>query len=867
VGRTARISLAVAVVACALVSLHAARAEASDLPSGFRDDVVFANLQEPTALRFSPDGRVFVAEKTGRILVYSSLEDETPELFEDLRTEVYDSGDRGLLGLALDPNFPTKPYVYALYTYDHLLGDSNPPPKWGKPNHSGDECEEKPDGTGVDACPVSGRLSRFEVIDNHTAGPEEVLVEGWCQQYSSHSIGDIQFDASGALIASGGDGSDANGFDYGQNGWPEKNQCGDPPGGHELAPPSAEGGALRAQDVRTPGDPTGLSGTLIRVDPDTGKALPDNPMFGSGPDENARRIVAYGFRNPYRFAIDPTSGEIYVGNVGWNTYEEIDRIPTISGPVFNSGWPCYEGPGPNNIYQGLGLSLCASLYKEPGATVSPFFYYNHNAGVAPSEGCLYENGSALSGLTFYEGGPFPDTYDGALFFADAVRGCIYVMEADGDGHLDPLTATTFMSHAGLYPGVDLEVGPEGDLYYLQLFGEGEEGSVHRISYRPNAPVARLSANPQAGAGAVEAHLDASGSSDPHGKPLTYEWDLDGNDSFETPGSALMTKTFTGEANVTVAVRVSNGTESSIARVTIYPGDTPPEPIIEKPLSTLTWRVGQQIAFEGLANDPEEENEKVAASGLYWKVRVAHCPSACHLHPLQQFPAVDSGSFSAPDHDYPSHLEIGLTAVDSRGLSVTKTVSINPRAVHLAIDSQPSGIELSAGVLAKLTPFTLTAIEGSSIALSAPVTSEIGGKTYAWTGWSDGGARVHTIEADTDADYTAIYAAPGDPGSGGSSPLAIPPLVSPNTRLAKHPPKRTRSAKARFVFSASTSEASFLCRLDGRASRGCRSPLVYKHLRMGGHILEVIAIDRAGNRDPTPQRFKWTILPPKPRSPH
>ena len=76
--------------------------------------VVFDGLTRPTAIQFSPDGRVFVAEKSGLIRVFSDLSDTTPTVFADLRTNVHNYWDRGLLGLALDPQFPTKPYVYVL---------------------------------------------------------------------------------------------------------------------------------------------------------------------------------------------------------------------------------------------------------------------------------------------------------------------------------------------------------------------------------------------------------------------------------------------------------------------------------------------------------------------------------------------------------------------------------------------------------------------------------------------------------------------------------------------------------------------------------------------------------------------------------
>jgi glucose/arabinose dehydrogenase len=325
-------------IALSVLGLTAGVARAApELPSGFRDSIVLSEVPEPTTMRFAPDGRVFVATKSGQILVYSDLDDTSPEVFADLRTQVYDNGDRGLLGLALDPDFVSNHHLYALYTYDHILGgqgEEGKVPRWGAPNTSGDSCP-KPGDADVDACPVSGRLVRLTAEGNHaepsSAAPQEdVLLEDWCQQFSSHSIGDLQFGPEGALYASGGDGASFNNADYGQFGWPEKNMCGDPPGGvgQALAPPSAEGGALRSQDLRTPADPTTLDGSVVRIDPETGAAWPGNPMVGEG-EPNAERIVAYGFRNPFRFTIDPATGEIYVGNVGWDSYEEIDRVPAV----------------------------------------------------------------------------------------------------------------------------------------------------------------------------------------------------------------------------------------------------------------------------------------------------------------------------------------------------------------------------------------------------------------------------------------------------------------------------------------------------------------------------------------------------------
>src|SRR6476660_5191057 len=81
-------------------------AGAVTLPSGFQKTTVFSGLNQPTAVQFASDGRVFVAEKSGIIKVFASLSATTPTIFADFRTPVHNYWDRGMLGLALHPNFP-----------------------------------------------------------------------------------------------------------------------------------------------------------------------------------------------------------------------------------------------------------------------------------------------------------------------------------------------------------------------------------------------------------------------------------------------------------------------------------------------------------------------------------------------------------------------------------------------------------------------------------------------------------------------------------------------------------------------------------------------------------------------------------------
>ena len=364
--------ICVAVTLIALAGLPADAAGATALPSGYQETVVFSGLANPTVVRFSPDGRIFVAEKSGLIKVFDNLTDTTPTVFADLRTNVHNFWDRGLLGMALAPNFPTDPSVYVLYTYDAAIGGTAP--RWGTVGRTSDGARPRREPRPTAASSAAGCPGCRRPATSMT-GPEQVLIEDWCQQYPSHSVGSLAFGADGALYVSGGDGASFNFADYGQDGSP-LNPCGDPPGGvgGALSPPAAEGGALRSQDVRTAADPTGLNGSILRIDPATGAGLPDNPLAFS-PDPNARRIIAHGFRNPFRFTVRPGTSEVWVGDVGWSDWEEIDVVKSQPDAVAdNFGWPCYEGTGRQSGYDAANLALCETLYAQPAESVAPVLH-------------------------------------------------------------------------------------------------------------------------------------------------------------------------------------------------------------------------------------------------------------------------------------------------------------------------------------------------------------------------------------------------------------------------------------------------------------------------------------------------------------
>src|SRR5437899_2853009 len=196
--RSTLLGCALGIAALALAS-RLPQASASTLPQGFQETVVFSGLTEPTSVRFASDGRVFVAEKSGLIKVFPDLSTNTATVVADLRTNVHNFWDRGLLGLALDPNFPASPYLYVLYAYDATPGDVAP--RWGTAGATSDGCPNPP-GATTDGCVIGGRLSRLTLSGNVMVGLETVLIEGWCQQFPSHSIGSLVFGPDGALYAS-----------------------------------------------------------------------------------------------------------------------------------------------------------------------------------------------------------------------------------------------------------------------------------------------------------------------------------------------------------------------------------------------------------------------------------------------------------------------------------------------------------------------------------------------------------------------------------------------------------------------------------------------------------------------------------------
>ena len=395
------------------------------LPKGFTEQILLNGcLNQPTAISFTADkSRVFVAEKGGRVW-NCDLASSTCTLFADLSSEVCNADDRGLLGLAVDPLNDAN--VWVLYT--------------------------TPRGTG--ACGgnflTAGQLSLLTASGETKVLPAAgATSQTWCFYYSSHSIGSVVFGSDNkTLYVSAGDGASFVQVDYGQL----DNACGD---GTNLPQ-----GAFRSQGVSPYSD-----GVILRI---------TNP----GTSTQSVATVANGLRNPFRFARAPgLTDDLYIGNVGWNTWESIDHS-SIAGQNF--GWPCYEGPNTQPDYQ--ATNYCGSV----GGVTAPFFAYAHQSYVSaedskgktcggrPSGGGPDQNGSVISAIGFTDGTSptYPAPYDKALYFGDLLRKCIWTMQPPDN------TPHTFAKSLQGGP-VDLKAGQNGDLFYVDLV----TSTVRRITHK------------------------------------------------------------------------------------------------------------------------------------------------------------------------------------------------------------------------------------------------------------------------------------------------------------------------------------------------------------------------------------------------
>ncbi len=619
--------LRAALIAIGAISLLSQTAAQTFSDPGFTSELVTTlPAFKPVGLTWAPDGRVFIWQKDGvvRILKNGTL---LPTPFIDISSQVNTYVDRGALGLALHPDFASNGYVYMLFSRE----------EGANPNDSGPKVSRLIRVTANPANPDVA-LPGSEVIllgsigtppcANYPTGSDCIPSDS-----NTHSIGTLRFGPDGKLLVGNGDGADAGGVD------PR---------------------ALRAQDLNT------YSGKILRIN-DDGTAPGDNP-FDDGTNSIRSKVWAYGLRNPYRFNLDPATGEIYLGDVGWNTWEEANHVHR----GINYGWPCYEGFLPTVGYS-TQLGDCGLL--PPAAVDFPLVAWAHEDTSPALPG--YDPsflGSAAIGGPIYSGAVYPELYRGNFFYADYVGGWIRRLVIDHGHEIE----ANLVFATGLQGIVSLEQGPDDLLYYIVI----TSGQVRRIRF--NGPVARITAAPTSGYSPLTVSFDGSGSLNPGGGALTYLWQF-GDGQTSTLANPQHAYDATGVVTYTARLTVTDTAgKSSAATQAITVGSLPPTPAIAAPADGAGYSPGQVVAFQGSAVDPDET---LGSSALHWTVLLHHND---HVHVMLEVDGA-TGSFVAQYHGVGTYsYELRLTATDSSGLASTTSIDL-PVLPDTTSPSAPSGL--------------------------------------------------------------------------------------------------------------------------------------------------------------------------------
>ena len=624
------------------------RATAQTFPAGFNQALVTSGLSNPTVLAFAPDGRIFVGEQDGSLRV---IKNGTLLSAPFVRLNVTSDGERGLIGITLDPDFATNNYLYLYYT--------------------------------LPTAPIHNRISRFTANgDVAVAGSETVVLDlDPLSSASNHNGGAMHFGTDGKLYVAVGE--NANG--------------------------------ANAQNLDT------YLGKILRINTN-GSVPAGNPFAGAGLSVQRQRVWSYGLRNPYTFSIQPGTGRIFLNDVGQNTWEEINDASTGGR---NFGWPATEGA------------------TTAAGVTTPVFSYAHGAG--DGKGC------AITGGTFFNpaSSNYPAVYGGKYFYQDLCNQWINYLDLSSGTAVRSAFATGLPGNA-----VGLETGRDGNLYYLSR----SAGALYKVVYTAagSAPVITTppaSATVVPGA-TVTFSVTAAGTA-----PLSYQWEKDGSNIAGATAGTYTIASATPASAGAYRVVVSNGvgsTRSAAATLTITAPNTAPTAQILTPAAGTMYVAGTTISFSGEASDAEDG--PLPASAFGWRLDFYH---DTHVHdgtPFNQ--GAKTGTFTIPNTGETAatvFYRLRLTVTDAGGLQTTTYRDITPRTSVLRFATMPAGLQLTLDGQPLTPPASVTGVEGLQRTLGVVSPQTVGGISYEFGGWSQGGTATQTIATPTDdVTYTATF---------------------------------------------------------------------------------------------------------------
>ncbi|MEV6105187.1 ThuA domain-containing protein [Streptomyces sp. NPDC051940] len=562
--------------------------------SGYEKVTLDDNTADPMELDVAADGRVFYIQRGGEVKIFDPAAHTTATAG---KLNVYTGGEDGLVGMELDPAFKDNHWIYLYYAPADSPTDVN-------------------------------RLSRFTVRgDTLDLASEKKLIDVPAYRDRTfpepgHTGGAVEFGPDRTLYLGTGDDVPPN-LDPDWQGY---------------APLDWREGKQMLDAARTAGSTNDLRGKILRIKPTDagGYVVPQGNLFAKGTAKTRPEIYAMGFRNPFRFTVDPTNGYVHVADYGPDRgLPTTDRGPeglveynVIKKPG-NFGWPFCHGdnqpyapfnpdtgvigakfdcanptnPSPNNT----GLTTLPTIQKPDiwyGYGTSPAFPEMRSGGAAPMSGPVYHYDPKNPSPT-----KFPAYFDGASFFYEWSRNYVKEIRFDKDEKL--LKINDFLSSMKFNKPMDMTFGPDGSMYVLEwgsAFGGGNNDSgLYRIDYAQGRriPVVQAKASATNGAVPLTVNFSSEGTYDPDGDSLTYAWDFDGDGTSDS-AEANPSYTYTAKGDFTAQLKVTDSTgKEGFANIPITAGNTAPTVRIDFPVDGKLIDFGDRIPYKITVTDPED----------------------------------------------------------------------------------------------------------------------------------------------------------------------------------------------------------------------------------------------------------------------
>ncbi|MCX4734189.1 ThuA domain-containing protein [Streptomyces sp. NBC_01363] len=562
--------------------------------SGYEKVALDDNTADPMELDVAKDGRVFYVQRSGEVNIYDPATHATTTAG---KLDVYTGGEDGLVGMELDPDFMKNHWIYLYYAPAGATEDVN-------------------------------RLSRFTVEGNtlDRASEKKLLdVPAYRDRTfpePGHTGGAVEFGPDRTLYLGVGDDTPPN-LDPNWQGY---------------APLDWREGKQMLDAARTAGNTDDLRGKILRIKPKNsgGYTIPKGNLFAPGTAKTRPEIYAMGFRNPFRFTVDPKTGYVHASDYGPDRgLPTTDRGPeglveyNVIKKAGNFGWPFCHGnnqayapynpdtkeigpkfdcanpvnPSPNNT----GLTELPPIQQPEiwyGYGESKEFPEVGSGGSAPMSGPVYHYDRKNPSTT-----KFPAYFEGASFFYEWSRDFLKEVRFDKDQKV--LKINDFLSTQKFNKPMDMTFGPDGSLYVLEWgssFGGGNNDSgLYRIDYAQGqrAPVAKAAASVTDGPLPLKVDFSSRGSEDPDGDTLSYAWDFDGDGTYDST-EADPSHTYTAKGDFAAQLKVTDSTgRSGYANIPVTAGNTAPKVTIDFPVSGKLIEFGDKIPYKVTVTDPED----------------------------------------------------------------------------------------------------------------------------------------------------------------------------------------------------------------------------------------------------------------------